>query len=60
MYVPCTIFHLQFVFFWPRLSAYHPPLFFRTKLDEPPLFLRYRMGGSSSLVRSYKGVTAES
>ena len=34
-----------------------PSLYFLTKLDEPSLFLRYMIGGSSSLVRRKSGGT---
>ena len=34
----------------------HSPLILRTKLDEGPLFVRYRNGGSSSLVPWMMGV----
>ena len=37
----------------------HSPLILRTKLDEGPFFVRYRNGGSSSLVPWMMGVTRD-
>ena len=37
-----------------------PSFSFRTKLDEGPFYVRYKNGGSSSLVRRKSGFTRES
>ena len=49
---------LSFPQMWGRGNSNVTPIYLRTKLDESPFYVRYYSGGSSSLVRRYKAISA--